>query len=67
MNVAAYCDGGVDGNDIAFFDEQFSRFVAELSDLGFGDRAAGAELRYCSAKFKSVLSLNGNNLQIVLV
>ena len=42
VDVAAYCDGGVDGDDVAFFDEQFTGFVAEFADLGFGDRAAGA-------------------------
>jgi hypothetical protein len=48
VDVTAYRDGGVDGDDIAFFDEQFSRFVAEFSDLGFGDWSTGAELRYGS-------------------
>lgn len=44
VNVAAYCDGGIDRDDIALFDQQFSRLVAELSDLGFRDRATGAKL-----------------------
>jgi hypothetical protein len=57
VDVTAYCDGGVDRDDIAFFDEQFSRFVAEFSDLGFGDWSTGAELRYGSTWVLSVLLL----------
>lgn len=45
MNIAAYCDWSIDGDDIAFFDEEFARFVAEFADLWFGDRAARAQLR----------------------
>lgn len=44
MYVAAYCDWGVDLDDVAFFDQQFARFVAEVSDSGFGDDLAGAEV-----------------------
>ena len=54
VDVAADGDGGVDGNDIALFDQQFARFVAELSDLRFGDRTAGAELGYRSVGLWSV-------------
>lgn len=49
VNVTTDGDRRVDGNHIAFFDEQFSCFVAKLSDLGFGDGSARAQLRYGSA------------------
>ena len=50
MDVAADRHGGIDGDDIPFFDEQFARFIAEFADLGFGDGAAGAQLRYGSGR-----------------
>lgn len=55
VDIAADGDGGVDGNNIAFLDEQFSRLVAELSDLGFGDWSAGAELCNGSGPGQQVL------------
>ena len=42
MNVSAYCDGRVNLNDVAFFDEKLSRFVAQFAYIGFGDWTAGA-------------------------
>ena len=42
VNVAAYRDGGVDSDDVAFFDQEFAGFVAKFADLGFGDGPAGA-------------------------
>ena len=44
VDVAAYCDGGVDLHDIAFFDQELTRFMAEFAHLHFGDRFAGAQL-----------------------
>ena len=55
VDIAAYRDGGVDGDDVAFLDEQFSRFVAELSHLRLGDGSTGAELGYGSGALRSVL------------
>ena len=43
MDVSAYCDGGVDLDDIAFLDEELTGLVAEFADLGFGNCTAGAE------------------------
>lgn len=37
------------GDNISFLNQQLSRAVAELSDLGFGDRSTGAQLRNSSA------------------
>lgn len=37
------------GDHISFLDQQLSGTVAELSDLGFGDRTTGAQLRNSSA------------------
>jgi hypothetical protein len=62
VNVTADGDWGVDGDHIAFFDEQFSCFVAKLSHLGFGDRSARAQLRYGSAGFLSVAVVQGGGL-----
>lgn len=45
MYVSAYCDWCVDLNDVGFFDEQLTGFVANLADLRFRDDLAGAELR----------------------
>jgi hypothetical protein len=42
MDIAAYCYGRVDGDDVAFFDKEFTCFVAEFADLRFGDWATGA-------------------------
>lgn len=56
----AYCDRGVDGDDVGFLDEQLTRFVADLSDLSFGNRSTRAQLRdspsglgsaYCAGLF----------------
>lgn len=58
VDVAADGDGGVDGNDIAFFDEQFPGFVAEFAHLRFGDGATGAQLGYGS-RCQSVESVGG--------
>ena len=44
MYVSAYCDWGVDLNDIGFFNQQLACFMANLADLGFGNDLAGAEL-----------------------
>ncbi|KAL9581969.1 MAG: hypothetical protein Q9212_003570, partial [Teloschistes hypoglaucus] len=48
VDVAAYCYWGVDLDDVAFFYEELSRFVAEVADGGFGDGFAGAKIGYCS-------------------
>lgn len=45
VDVAAYCDWGVDLNDVTFLDEEFARFVAEVADSGFRDGLAGSEIR----------------------
>lgn len=39
-----------DGHDVALFNQQLSRAMAKLSDLRFGDRAAGSQLRDGSGK-----------------
>lgn len=44
VDVAAYGDGGVDLHDVAFLDQEFSRFVAEFAYLCFGDCFAGSKL-----------------------
>lgn len=44
VNVATYCDRGVDLNDVTFFDEELAGFVAEVADGGFGDGFAGSEV-----------------------
>lgn len=46
----SYCDWGRDGDDIALFNQELSGLVADLADLGLGDRATGAQLRNRSAK-----------------
>lgn len=40
VDVATYCHRGGYCDDVAFFDQQLARLVAELSDLGLGYRAA---------------------------
>jgi hypothetical protein len=45
MYIAAYCDWGIHRNNIPFFYQDLSSFVAEFADLGFGDQAASAKLR----------------------
>lgn len=47
--TVAYRYWSRDRDDIAFFDEEFAGLVAQLSDLRFGDRTAGAQLRDGSA------------------
>lgn len=42
--VAAYCDRGIDLNDVSFFNQQLACFVAEVADSGLGDCFAGAEV-----------------------
>ena len=42
--VAAYCDWGIDLDDIALLDQQLAGFVAEVADGGFRDGLAGAEI-----------------------
>lgn len=44
MYVAAYCDWGVDLDNVAFFDQELAGFVAEVADSGFGDGFAGSEV-----------------------
>ena len=44
--VSAYCYWCVDLDDVAFFDEKFAGFVAELADGRFGDCFACAEGGY---------------------
>lgn len=44
VDIAADGHGSVDGHDIAFFDQEFTRLVAQLADLAFGDQAAGPQL-----------------------
>ena len=46
--VATYCHRSVDELDVGFFDEEFPGFVAKLSDLGFRDWFASAELFNCT-------------------
>lgn len=46
MYVAAYCDWGIDLDDVAFFDQELARFVAEVAHGGFRDCLAGAEVGY---------------------
>lgn len=50
VDVATYRDRSVDRDHVALFDEQFSRLVAELSDLRLRNRSAGTELSYGSKK-----------------
>jgi hypothetical protein len=50
VDVAADGDGCIDGDDVAFLDEEFACLVAEFTDLWFGNGATGAELRDCSGK-----------------
>jgi len=42
MDITAYCDGRVDLDDIAFFDEKLPCFVAQFAHVRFGDWMAGA-------------------------
>ena len=44
MNVAANGDRRIDGDDIALFDQELTRLVAEFANLRFGDQAAGPQL-----------------------
>lgn len=41
----AYCYGSADCDDIAFFNQQLSSLVANLSNLGLGDGTARSQLR----------------------
>lgn len=45
MYISAYCDRSIHGNNIPFFYQDLSSFVAEFADLGLGDQAASAKLR----------------------
>ncbi len=42
--VAAYCDWGINLDDITLLDQQLAGFVAEVADGGFRDGLAGAEI-----------------------
>ena len=42
--VAAYCDRGIDLDDISFLYQQLACFVAKIAYGGFGDCLAGAEI-----------------------
>ena len=44
MYIAAYCDWRIDLDDIRFFYEEFTGFVADLADLGLGDYLACSKL-----------------------
>lgn len=41
MYVAADCDGGVNMDHVAFFDQKLSCFVAELTDLRLRNGSTG--------------------------
>lgn len=45
MYISTYCDRCVDLDDVGFFDQQLTCFVANLADLRFGDDLARAQLR----------------------
>jgi len=40
--IATYRDRCVNRDDVSFFYKQFACFIAEFTDLCFGDEAAGA-------------------------
>lgn len=44
VDIAADGHGSVNGHDIAFFDQELTRLVAQFADLAFGDQAAGPQL-----------------------
>lgn len=44
VDVATYCHRGGYCDDVALFDQQLARLVAQLSDLGLGDRTACSQL-----------------------
>lgn len=49
MDVTADGDRRIDPLDIGFFDQQLSRFQAQLLDLRLADRFASLQLFYLSA------------------
>lgn len=44
MDIAADGHGGVNGHDIAFFNQELTRLVAQFAHLAFGDQAAAPQL-----------------------
>ena len=44
MDITTDGDWCVNGDDIAFFDQKLTRLVAQFTDLGLGDQAAGPQL-----------------------
>lgn len=44
MDIAADGDRRIDRHDIALFDQELTRLVAQFAHLGFGDQAAGPQL-----------------------
>ena len=54
MDIAANRHWGVNDLDIGFFDKELARFVAELTDSGFGDGFAAAEERDVAVHRKDV-------------
>jgi hypothetical protein len=49
MDIAAYCNGRIDCDDVALFYQELTCFVAELAYLRFWDGATSAQLGYGSA------------------
>ena len=48
MNVAADGDGGVNLDDVAFFNEDLARLMAEVADSGFGNGLASPKVGNCA-------------------
>lgn len=44
MQKETHCDRRRNCHDIGFLDQQLAGLMADLSDLGFGDRSAGPQL-----------------------
>lgn len=44
MDISADGDRRIDRNNIALFNQELARLVAEFADLGFGDQAARPQL-----------------------
>lgn len=60
MDIATDGYRRIDGDDVAFFDQKFTRLVAQFADLGLGDQAAGPQLLDRSAKELSASAVSGD-------
>jgi hypothetical protein len=55
VDIAADGYGSVNRHDIAFFDQELTRLVAQFADLALGDQAAGPQLLDRPIRYKTLV------------